>query len=213
MDLFLSLGYYRMRQTLFTTAYTLTDDNRPVPVLWARICLENYRTGRRFKELQRRNRHFSIALQKAAVTDETEELYTRYAASVRFDAPGSVREFLLGEEPVDYFPGLMWQVRDQGRLIAAGYFDEGTDSAAGILNFYDPVYNRHSLSKWMYLKTVHDMAVSGKKYFYPGYVALGYAKFDYKLEAGLAYAEIWSPEQGVWLPYEESLHARQATTV
>lgn len=206
MDTLLALGYYRMRQTMFTTYYTVTDDDEAIAVLWIRIALEKFRAGRRHKELLRRCRRFTCALQDAVITDEIEELYAAYFAGVTFDAPESVRSFLLGESTVDHFPGRMWTIRDDGRLIAAGYFDEGVESCAGILNFYDPAYSKYSLSKWMYLEAVRYAAETGKKFFYPGYIALGYSKFDYKLEAGRHLAEVWDMGNAVWIPYEQSIH-------
>lgn len=208
MDQLLALGYYRMRQTLFTTYYTITDEQQAIIVLWIRLRLDDYRPGRRHRELSRRNRRFSCTLHDAVVNDEIEALYARYAAGVDFDAPESVRGFMLGDSPVDHFPGRMWQVRDEGRLIAAGYFDEGNESCAGILNFYHPDYSKYSLSKWLYFEGVRYAAESGKKFFYPGYIALGYPKFDYKLEAGKQMAEVWDIAKGVWVPYGESVHAQ-----
>ena len=70
---------------------------------------------------------------------------------------------------------------DGEKLIAVGYFDIGTRSAAGISSFYDPSYKKYSLGKYLiYLKMEYCQKM-GFEYFYPGYFVPGYKAFDYKL--------------------------------
>ncbi len=210
MDVLLAQGYYRMRQTVFTTSATINDEGMLIEVLWARICLRGYAPGRRHRELMRRNCNFSCVLLDAHIDDEIEELYSAYRQNVNFDAPGSAAAFLMGESPVNYFPARMWQVRDGGQLIAVGYFDEGEHSAAGILNFYHPDYKKYSPGKWLYLESVRYAAETGKEFFYPGYIAMNFPKFDYKLMAGKDRIELWDMVQEQWYPYAASLHAQQS---
>ncbi len=210
MDTLLSFGYYRMRQSLFTTTYTLTDHQQIVKVLWARLRLDGYRITPRHLRLSKRASRFQIRLLPARVNEEIEGLYAQYRASMNFDANESVRACILGEAETDFFPGRMWEVRDAGRLIAAGYFDEGINSVAGILNFYHPDYAGFSLGLWLYLEGVRYASATGKAYFYPGYIALDFPKFDYKLLAGTENMEILDTQQGVWIPYAASEHAEQA---
>lgn len=209
MDLLLEQGYYRMRQTLFTTSATINDDGLVIHVIWARVLLGQFAPGKLHRELTRRNRQFTCTLQDASIDEEIEALYAIYAKGVNFDAPESASAFLIGESEHNYFPGKMWQVRDGERLIAVGYFDEGEQSAAGILNFYHPEYKKFSLGKWLYLESVRYATESGKKYFYPGYIALGFPKFDYKLLAGKERVELWDMANNVWVPYAGSIHAQQ----
>jgi arginyl-tRNA--protein-N-Asp/Glu arginylyltransferase len=209
MDILLSQGFYRMRQTVFTTTATVADDGRTIEVFWARILLNGFTPGSRHKELTRRCRRFSRTLQPAVVNEEIESLYRIYAQGVHFDAPETVAAFLMGDSTENYFPARMWQVRDGDQLIAVGYFDEGTESAAGILNFYHPDYKKFSLGKWLYLESVLYAAATGKQYFYPGYIALDFPKFDYKLLAGKDRMELWDIITGEWTPYATSVHAQQ----
>lgn len=211
MDALLAQGFYRMRQTVFTTTATIADDGRMIAVLWARILLDGFQPGNRHKELTRRCRRFDCTLQDAVVNDEIEELFAFYSRNVNFEAPETARAFLMGDSTENYFPARMWQVRDQGKLIAAGYFDEGIESAAGILNFYHPDYRRFSLGKWLYLESVRYAAETGKQYFYPGYIGLDFPKFDYKLLAGKERMELWDTVDAVWYPYMDSIHAQQSS--
>lgn len=209
MDTLLSFGYYRMRQSLFTTSYTLTDHQQIVKVLWARLRLDGFKPTDRHLRLSKRASRFELRLLPADVTPEIEALYARYRSVMNFDANESVRACLLGEAEVDFFPGRMWELRDKGALIAVGYFDEGINSAAGILNFYHPDYSGFSLGLLLYLECVRYAASTGKSYFYPGYIALDFPKFDYKLLAGTEKMEILDVQHGVWIPYAVSEHALQ----
>lgn len=206
LDAALAQGYYRMRQNLFTTDTTYTNDGGEVAVLWARVLLENFRTNHRHLKLTRLCRRFTCTLQEAVVTQEIEDLYTCYRTRIAFEACDSVAGSILDESGVNYFPGLMWQVRDGGRLIAVGYFDEGQESSAGILNFYHPEYRKYSLGLWLYLESVRYSAERGKRFFYPGYIALDYSKFDYKLLAGTEHMELWDADKAYWMPYAGSVH-------
>jgi arginine-tRNA-protein transferase len=213
MDAALAQGYYRMRQNLFTTDVTHTDDGSEVSVLWARVLLDDFAPNHRQRKLARLNRRFACTLHDAAITAEIEALYTSYRRAIDFNASESVAASMLDEREVNYFPGRMWQLRDGGRLIAVGYFDEGHESAAGILNFYDPDYRKYSPGLWLYLESVRYAAERGKRFFYPGYIALDYAKFDYKLLAGAARMELWDMNSARWIPYADSVHAEHARLV
>lgn len=208
LDTALAVGFYRMRQSLFTVDAIAPDAGKAVPVFWARVSLKGYQPSHRFGKLNRRCRRFECRLMPAAIDTEIETLYTLYRDHINFDAGPDVQSALLGPHTQDFFPGRMWQIRDAGRLIAVGYFDEGRDSAAGILNFYDPDYKSFSLGTWLYLKNIDYAAGLNRMFFYPGYIALGYSKFDYKLYAGRSNIELWDPISGVWIPYEGSLHDR-----
>jgi arginine-tRNA-protein transferase len=208
LDTALAVGFYRMRQSLFTVDAIAPDSGKAVPVFWARVTLKDYQPSHRYLKLLRRCRRFDCSLEPARIDDEIEKLYARYLEHISFEAGPDVQSALLGPHTEDFFPGRMWQVRDRGQLIAVGYFDEGTTSAAGILNFYDPDYKGFSLGTWLYLKNVDYAASLSREFFYPGYIALGYTKFDYKLYAGIENIELWDPIGGQWIPYEGSLHHR-----
>lgn len=207
MDFFLNEGFYRMHQTLFTTQIIQLSAQEHYPVYWLRVLLEGFTPDRRHRELMRRNTRFRITLHDSMILDEeTEALYARYEGGMTFDAPPTATSFLMGEGTINFFPSKTWQVRDGSRLIAAGYFDTGAISAAGILNFYDPAYRKHSIGTWLYLETVRYAAEAGKQYFYPGYIAPGYPKFDYKLLAGKERTEVFDVEKHGWVGYEAALN-------
>ena len=87
-------------------------------------------------------------------------------------------------------------------MIAAGFFDLGKMSAAGITCIYHPAYKKYSLGKYlMYLKMAFCKEQQ-LQYFYPGYVVPGYNSFDYKLEIGKSAIEYFDTYTGKWLPLQ-----------
>lgn len=207
LDTLLVQGWYRMRQNIFTTNAIHLEEDNVIPVWWARISLQNFTPNSRHRKLARLCKRFNLSLHPAVVTAEIEELYALYRKSVDFDTGDTVASFLLDERGVNYFPSRMWQLQDGDKLIGIGYFDEGQHSSAGILNFYHPDYRKYSAGLWLYFETIRYAAESGKQFFYPGYVGLGYNKFDYKLLAGTERVELWDPAAMQWVPFDASEYA------
>jgi arginine-tRNA-protein transferase len=207
MDGMLARGYYRMQQSFFTTHFVETEAGLPAQVVWARVCLSGFRANARLTKLQKLNRGLSLQLHDARITSEAEALYARYRSSIDFDGWDSIATCLLGASQHDYFPGRMWEVRAGEKLVGVGYFDEGVTSCAGILNFYDPAFARHSLGLWLFLEGVRYAAERGKRHFYPGYLVMGMPKFDYKLLAGRERTELFEPASRRWLLYEQTILA------
>jgi arginine-tRNA-protein transferase len=201
------MGWYRMSQHVFTTRHIYLGETEVYEVLWARIDLQSWQPTDRHKRLLKQAQRFSISLHPATISPAIEKLYTQYRSAISFDASASVAAYLLEQQLENFFPTLMWQVHDGNELIAASYFDEGLSSAAGILTFFKPQYKKFSLGLLLYLESVRHAAASGKRYFYPGYIALNNPKFDYKLLAGKAYVEIWEFDSMKWIPYSQSRHA------
>lgn len=213
LDALLAIGWYRMRQHVFTTDEVWLTGGQAVPVCWARVMLDGFAPNDRHRKLMRLWRRFSCTLHDADINGEIEELYDAYRTGVDFEAGPTAASFLLDERSVNYFPSRMWLARDGGRLIAAGYFDEGAESAAGILNFYHPDYRKYSPGLWLYFECIRRAAARGCRYFYPGYVALGFPKFDYKLLAGTDRMELWDGASARWVAYAATVHAQLSQEV
>lgn len=107
------------------------------------------------------------------------------------------------EREEDLFPSKIVEVRHNQKLIAAGIIDMGEKSSAGIVNFYDPEYKKYSLGKSLMIAKIFISGRNGMDYYYPGYIAYNYPKFDYKLFLGKDRAELFDPEKQVWVPYSE----------
>jgi arginyl-tRNA--protein-N-Asp/Glu arginylyltransferase len=181
LDDYLEKGWFRMGQTIFTTNF-LNFRDQFYSAIWLRIRLEKFYEDRQFRHLEKLNAHFRVNIQKAEITKEKEELFAKYRSTVTFEASHSLTQLLLGTVTRNVFESYEVTVRDDGKLIACGFFDLGKTSAAGITSFYDPGYRKHSLGKFVIYQKIKHCFVSGLKYFYPGYFVPGYPRFDYKLK-------------------------------
>ncbi|RRB15610.1 arginine-tRNA-protein transferase [Larkinella knui] len=200
LDLYLSLGYFRMHQNLFTCRYLVFDDT-VFPVHWLRFTLPTVNYGSKQRSLLRRNTTFSVDVKPFVLTQEIEALYAIYRNSVDFEAPESVGFWLFNGERYAVFDTYAVEVRDESRLIAVGIFDNGEQSIAGIMNFYHPDYRRHSLGKYLMLQKINHARLQQKLYYYPGYIVSNYPKFDYKLFPDEAASEVFDDNSGQWLPF------------
>lgn len=200
LDLYLSLGYFRMHQRLFTCRY-LVYDNTVFPVHWLRINLLQVEFGPKQRSLLRRNATFSTVVKRFVLTDEIEALYAMYKNAVDFEAPESVDFWLNNDGEHNVFTTYSVEVRDENRLIAVGVFDLGGQTIAGIMNFYHPDYRKYSLGKYLMLQKINYARLQQKLYYYPGYLVSNYPKFDYKLFPCEAATEVFDDTSGHWLPF------------
>ncbi|MBD2755201.1 arginine-tRNA-protein transferase [Spirosoma validum] len=201
LDLCLSMGYFRMQQDIFTCQF-VPFENRLCPVYWLRIALNDVAYGPKQLRLLRSNEKFSVSVTPFALSDELETLYAQYKDSINFEAPESVEACLLeSSSTYNAFDTYVVEVRDANRLIAAGVFDNGLQSIAGIMNFYHPDYRKYSLGKYLMLQKINYARRQRKVYYYPGYIAYNYSKFDYKTFPCEAATELLHVTSGLWIPF------------
>ena len=210
LDFYLARGYYRMQQDLFTCQF-VPFDGRLYTAHWLRLALPRVEWGPEQRRLLRRNARFTATVRPFRLTDEYEELYARYRAAITFDAAPTIAAVLLGDSGHNVFNTQIIELRDEGRLVAAGVLDYGERTLAGILNFYDPSYHRHSLGKYLLLLKTDYARRRQLDYYYPGYLVHNYPKFDYKLFACAAATEVFDSISGQWQPFSrEAVQANSA---
>ncbi|MBL7731916.1 MAG: GNAT family N-acetyltransferase [Chitinophagaceae bacterium] len=200
LDEYLSKGWYRMQQTIFTTDIIVKNDV-VIPVFWIRLALKQYRPLASARRILEVNKDFTVAIHTNGITAEAEELYQVYKAHVDFDISDSIADYLVGEASRSIYHTRCVEIRDKGKLIAAGYFDEGDDSLAGILNIYHPDYKHKSLGKYLMLLKIRYALERGKTFYYPGYISTAISKFDYKLFPGKDATEVYLSNSGTWVPW------------
>lgn len=210
LDLCLSKGYFRMQQYIFT-CQLVAFDNILYSVHWLRIVLNDVSYGKSQLRLLKMNAPFSVIVKPFRLTEELETLYSLYRNSINFDAPDSVESCLFDGAIYNAFDTYVVEVRDGDLLIAAGIFDNGTQSIAGIMNFYHPAYRKHSLGKFLMLQKINYARHEQKTYYYPGYLVHNYPKFDYKLFPCEGATEVYDAHTGTWLPFTwETVTAQSA---
>lgn len=210
LDEYLHMGWYRLGQIIFTTDYIPLGETW-CPVFWLRFKLDKVQYGKKQLALLKSNKGFTVEIKPLDITAEIEQLYELYKNHIDFEVSPTLTNYLYDGSifgvTQNVFQTSMIEVRDNGKLIAVGVFDTGEETIAGIINIYHPDYYKYSLGKFLMLTKMNHAIETGKTWYYPGYIAYGYTKFDYKLFAGREAAEIFSPLSQHWLPYTDTLLA------
>lgn len=199
LDAYLAHGWYRMGQGIFTTHF-LTFQGDFFSALWLRLPLEGYTFKKRTARLIRQNlARFRCEFHPASIDEEKEALYQLYREDFPAPLSNSLSQSLLNGQNKNIFQTLEFRVYDGQKLVALSYFDLGVNSSASILGIYHPGYKKDSLGFFTMLMEIVYSMERGLHYFYPGYVAPGYPRFDYKLRIGEI--EYLSMDKGTWKPY------------
>ena len=204
LDFFLAKGWYRMGQGIFSTNYIVKEENI-YRVYWLRYNLLQLQLSGSAQKIKSVNKRFTVAIQPLKLNAEYETLYALYKSAIDFDAAESVEYWIYMGQTNNVYDSHIVEVRDQNKLIAAGIFDNGHTSMAGIMNFYDPAYKKYSLGKYLMLLKMQHAIRCGMQWYYPGYIVYGYPKFDYKLFADKKCAELFIPELNGWVNYNQEM--------
>lgn len=194
LDQYLSKGWFRMGQSIFTTTY-IELNHQIYRVFWLRILLDEFTQNKTFQKLSRLNSKFRLSIQQATVTPEKEELYNTYKSGITFEPCATLESLIFSDSEFNIYNTLEITIHDGEKLIAVGYFDIGENSAAGISCFYDPAYKKYSLGKYLIYQKMLYCKNQHMQYFYLGYFTPGCRAFDYKLDIGkksIEYLELGS---------------------
>lgn len=202
LDEYLARGWFRMGQVIFTTNYIVYEENL-FPTHWLRYPVAAIRLSKTHQKIIKANRSFSVVVKKLVITQELKDLYQNYKSGVRFEAVESLKHFLMDGGSGDIYNSSVIEIRDQQQLIAAGIFDSGDNSIAGIINFYDPAYKKYSPGKYLILMKTLYAKEKGIAWYYPGYILEGNPQFDYKLFIGEPIASLYVPALDQWMPYRD----------
>lgn len=200
LDRFLAAGWYRMHHSMFTTDF-IDQDDPSTKVFWLRYQVQNIRISSH-KQLIRRNQEFTAMYKGLVITDEINELYQAYHTSVDHQCADNLSG-VLGLMAKPAFDSYLIEVRHGNKLIAAGIFDKGKDSIAGIVNFYHPDYKKYSLGKYLMLLKVQYCRDHQLGWYYPGYFGPELPKFSYKLFVDKNATEVFIPDMKQWISYTD----------
>ena len=204
LDNYLAAGYYRTQHLLFTTHQTqISNDQKTYPVFWLRIPVKNIVENTAATSIRKKCAAFAILCNKAKINNGINDLYNNYVKGIDFEAAESCSSYLHDIYIENPFNSKMLQIKDHKTLIAAGYFDVGKNSMAGILNFYNPVYKKYSLGKYLMLKKLDYARANNIEFYYTGYISTGSNKFDYKLFSDKKVVEVFLPLEEIWVPFHQ----------
>lgn len=193
LDKFLNAGWYRMGYKMFTTNF-IEDFDHIYPVYWLRYDVAKLKPQNFYQRLQRINKIFTINIKSFELTEELEELHNRYFLDINFITTTSIGELMIDIEN-NIFDSKIIEIRDGKKLIAAGIFDLGANSIAGIKNIYHPDYKKYSLGKYLIFLKYQYCLQQQIKWYYPGYFAPANPKFNYKIEFDKNATEVCVPPE------------------
>jgi leucyl-tRNA---protein transferase len=205
LDEFLEMGWYRMGPSIFTTDFLSLNDVF-YRVFWLRYNLEKITHSKSQQRLKTKCQPFDVSVKPPEITDEIEELYADYKTGINFPGAESVHQWLYGDEPPsNVFDTELIEIRDNKKLIAVGVADWGSESIAGIMNFYHPDYKRFSLGKYLMILKIELGQRRKIRWYYPGYIVFKRPEFDYKLGFENSAVEVLIPELDGWQLYQRDL--------
>lgn len=199
LDDYLSQGWYRMGQTIFTTHF-LHFYQSFYSAIWIRLPLTGYQFSKSLRKNMRRNgKRFKTITRKGSITPAHEQLYRLYKADFSGMLAPSLKDALFDGEASNLFNTYEVSVYDGRHLIAFSYFDLGKKSAASITGVFHPDYKSHSLGLYTMLVEIAYCQSQQFQFYYPGYVVPGYPRFDYKLRIGPV--EYYALRSLTWEPF------------
>lgn len=206
LDSLLSSGYFRAGTQMYFSTRLLRNFDflnfTPVynGVFKLRVNIRDMRPLAAHDHIRKNCYRFEVRVLPANTHAECEALYAAYYAQLTFDTAPSCKDYLYQHETGDPFDSRMIEIREDGSLIAAGYFDKGEDALMGVLNFYHPDRRKFSLGKYLILLKTDLAREWGMTYFYPGSIYTGDDKTDYKFFLGKECMEVYLPVEKSWQP-------------
>lgn len=202
LDELLAAGYYRSQHLMFTCNDTVINEEEDIlPVFWLRTLINKCKPGKSANTILKKCSGFTVNFCKAYIDNEIENLYTAYRQHITFAVSNTCENYLHQQMIPQPFNSMMVQVHDNNNLIAAGYFDEGSCSIAGIMNIYNPQYNFYSLGKFLMLQKLKYALSQKLNFYYTGYISTKSTHFDYKVFPDVHAVEVWLPVERLWAPY------------
>ena len=201
MDELLSMGWFRMGQSMFTTEF-LQNGFEFYDTVWLRQNLKKLTLSSWFSQEKKKN-IFQMELTVGPPSSEHSLLYSKYREQMPDTWPNSLESILGGPADSNISNTQTLSLYYDDTLAAALVFDAGYKSTAAIANFYDPKFAKYSPGKYLYYAVMEHSQVSGFDYFYPGYFAPGNSHFNYKLEFHPPSLEFFTVNTAEWRPISQ----------
>ncbi|MFN8304846.1 MAG: hypothetical protein U0U46_20345 [Saprospiraceae bacterium] len=171
----------------------------PCRVVLLRIDLRNFSLTKSQRKCLRRNKDLKIYRRPLVITAEHEALFHQHAERLPHHRPQSIFGFFSNWSDIMPCRGELLDVYDKGELIATSFYHLGWESMAGNYCIFRPEETARSLGQLTMLLEIQLAQLSGRRYYYPGFVYDLPSEFDYKLNFnGLEYFDWW----GNWYPLE-----------
>lgn len=211
LDHYLAHGWFRAGRLMHTTSHI--EYGALLRVLELRYRIADIGLPASQARIRRRASRFKVVIRPfMGISAEHEDFFQRYLQVVDFGKELTLQDMLFGHFEVDTlaFETVVIKVLDGTQQVALGFFDIGVESAAAIVHCYDPAYKWYSPGKMLFHLTLDWLRDHGYRYYYPGYIAAGNSRFDYKRCLGEAALEYYNPDSEDWQPFSpDILHPEQ----
>lgn len=145
-----------------------------------RINLASFSRTKSQRRVMNRNADLQHEVMPAQIDDELRDLFQRHKQRFTYNVPESLETF-LGPDPVEGpCECRMVRVLEEGRLVAASFFDVGQAAASSVYGFFEPECSKRSLGTFTLLLEIQHCQEKGLRWLYPGYATLEPSAYDYK---------------------------------
>lgn len=179
MDLLLA-DAWRHFGTHFTRYNFGVHEDEIRRVLPLRVALKDFKLSKSQRRIVRKNSDLKTTVRPIELTEETHDLVARHKQRFQFAVPPSIYDF-LSNDPANT-PGTAYEIRvtENGKLVAASFFDIGITAISSIYGIFDPEITSRSLGIFTMLKEIEFASDHGMEHYYPGYAYEGESFYDYK---------------------------------
>ena len=149
----------------------LCIDANVFSVVNIRLDLHNHSLKKSHRKIKRKvEQRFTIAIGPAKINPSRQALYDQHKTRFKGFIHETLDEYLHAGFHSTVFDTHEIAVYDEDRLIAVSFFDLGERSMASLLALYDAEFSDYSLGTYTLLKEIEYGTMTGKKWYYPGYV-------------------------------------------
>lgn len=166
-------------------------------VIPLRIRLADLTLSKSQRRVLRRNADLEVSIGPYNVTREIQELFERHKHRFKTGVPNTIYDFVARDAASSPTEILEIAVRENGKLVAASFFDLAEKSVSAIYGCFDPEENTRSLGIFTMLKVMEYATGLGFEFYYHGYAYEGSSFYDYKKKFAAIEAFDWN---GNWSP-------------
>lgn len=166
-------------------------------VMPLRLPLEAFSKTKSQRRVWKRNSDLDMRLTAPKHSREYDDLFVRHKSRFDSNVPDSLRDFLSDRPAEIPTECVAVELRLDGTLVAASFFDLASESASSIYAMFDPDHGARSLGIHTLLVEIEHARALGKKFLYLGYAYTVPSAYDYK--KGFPNVEAYDWGNG-WLP-------------
>lgn len=149
-------------------------------VIPLRVKLADFSFSKSQRRILRKNSDLTTSIRPVEITPEKESLFDRHKLRFTSGVPDNIYDFIPADAAVSPCSEMEMSVFDNGKLIAASFFDIGETAISSVYAMFEPAESTRGLGIFTLLKEIELSIEGGKEYFYLGYCYDGESFYDYK---------------------------------